>query len=95
MIRSFILWKKSIPCTRRKSFYLLGCFWEDLGSDPSRMGVSVEVYRQRIGRFARVAAVLSSFKVRGNNGNTFQKQSKDYGTALRVIIRCVDDMIKI
>ena len=79
-------------CTRRKSFYLLGCLWEDLGSDPSRMGVSVEEYRQKIGCFARVAAVLSSFKVRGN---TCQKQSKDYGTVLRVIIRCVVYMIKI
>ena len=70
--------------------------WEDFGSDrPSKMGVSVEEYRQKIGCFARVAAVLSSFKVRGNNGNTFQKQAKDYGTALRVIIRCVDYMAKI
>ena len=68
MIRSFE--KKTIPCTRRKSLYLLGCLWEDLGRDPSRMGVSVEEYRQKIGCFARVAAVLSSLKVRGNNGST-------------------------
>ena len=56
------------------------------------MGVSIEEYRQRIGRFVRV---LSSFKIRGNNSNTFQKQSQDFGTALRVIIRCVDYAIKI
>ena len=56
------------------------------------MGVSIEVYRQRIGCFVRA---LSSFKVRGNNSNTYQKQSKDSGTALRVIIRCVDYVIKI
>ena len=54
------------------------------GSNPSRMGVSLDEYRQRIGCFVRV---LSSFKVRGN---TCQKQSKDYETALRVVIRCVD-----
>ena len=56
------------------------------------MGVSIEEHRQRIGCFVRV---LSSFKVRDNNSNTFQKQSKDFGTALRVIIRCVDYAIKI
>ena len=56
------------------------------------MGVSIEEYRQRIGCFVRV---LSSFRVRGNNSNLFQKQSKDFGTALRVIIRCVDDTTKI
>ena len=62
----------------------------DLGNYPLRMGVSVEEYRQRIGCFVRV---LSSFKVRGNN-NTYQRQSKDFGTALQVIIRCVDYAIK-
>ena len=56
------------------------------------MGVSIEEYRQRIGCFVRV---LSSFKVRGNNNTNHQKQSKDFGTALRVIIRCVDYAIKI
>ena len=62
--------------------------WKDFGSNPSRMGVSIEQYRQRIGCFARVASVLSSFKV---NSNTCQKQSKTkhYGTALQVIIRYV------
>ena len=64
----------------------------DLGNYPSRMGVSIEEYRQRIGCFVRV---LSSFKVRGNNNTTFQKQSKDFGTALRLIIRCVDYAISI
>ena len=64
----------------------------DLGNYPLRMGVSIEEYRQRIGCFVRV---LSSFKVRGNNNTTYQKQSKDFGTALRVIIRCVDYAIKI
>ena len=67
-------------------------FGIDLRNYPSRMGVSIEEYRQRIGCFARV---LSSFKVRGNNNILFQKQSKDFGTALRVIIRCVDYVIKI
>ena len=75
-----------------KLFYLLGSLWEQLGSNPSKMGVSIEEYRQRIGCFVRV---LSSFKVRGNNNTTYQKQSKDFGTALRVIIRCVDYAIKI
>ena len=75
-----------------KLFYLLGCLWEQFGSNPSRMGVSIEEYRQRIGCFVRV---LSSFKVKGNNSNTCQKQSKDFGTAVRVIIRCVDYVIKI
>ena len=56
------------------------------------MGVSIEDYRQRIGCFIQV---LLSFKVRGNNNTTYQKQSKDFGTALRVIIRCVDYAIKI
>ena len=55
------------------------------------MGVSIEEYRQRIGCFVRV---LSSFRVRRNNSNLFQKQSKDFGTTLRVIIRCVDDTTK-
>ena len=77
---------------RRKLFHLLGCLWQQLGSNPSKMGVSIEEYRQRIGCFVRV---LSSFRVRGNNSNLFQKQSKDFGTALRVIIRCVDDTTKI
>ena len=70
----------------RKSFHLLGCLWQQLGSNSSKMGVSIEEYRQRIGCFVRV---LSSFRVRGNNSNLFQKQSKDFGTALRVIIRYV------
>ena len=64
----------------------------DLGNYLLRMGVSIEDYRQRIGCFIRV---LLSFKVRGNNNTTYQKQSKDFGTALRVIIRCVDYAIKI
>ena len=64
----------------------------DLGNYPLRMGVSIEEYRQRIRCFVRV---LSSFKVRGNNNTTYQKQSKDFGTALRVLIRCVDYAIKI
>ena len=64
----------------------------DLGNYHLRMGVSIEEYRQRIGCFVRA---LSSFKVRGNNNTTYQKQSKDFGTALRVIIRCVDYAIKI
>ena len=63
----------------------------DFGNYHLRMGVSIEEYRQRIGCFVRV---LSSFKVRGNN-NTYQRQSKDFGTALQVIIRCVDYAIKI
>ena len=75
-----------------KIFYLLACLWEQLGSNLSKMGVSIEEHRQRIGCFVRV---LSSFKVRDNNSNTFQKQPKDFGTALRVIIRCVDYAIKI
>ena len=54
------------------------------------MGVSIEQYRQRIGCFARVATVLSSLKVRRYKRNTFQQQSKDFGTALRIIIRQVD-----
>ena len=62
---------------------------------PSRMAVSIEEYRQRIGCFLRVATVLSSFKVRGNNNNISQKQSKDSGTAVRVIMRCVNYAIKI
>ena len=65
---------------------------QQLGSNSSKMGVSIEVYRQRIGCFVRA---LSSFKVRGNNSDTYQKQSKDSGTALRVIIRCVHYAIKI
>ena len=72
--------------------YTVGCLWEQLGSNPSRMGVSIEEYRQRIGCFVRV---LLSFKIRGNNSNTCQKQSNDSGTALRIIIRCVDYAIKI
>ena len=56
------------------------------------MGVAIEEYRQRIGCFGRV---LSSFRVRRNSSNLFHKQSKDFGTTLRVIIRCVDYTTKI
>ena len=55
----------------------------------SRMGVSIDKYRQRIGCFVRVATLLSSFKVRRYKRNTFSQQSKDFGTALRVTIRQV------
>ena len=56
----------------------------------SRMSVSIDKYRQRIGCFVRVATLLSSFKVRRYKRNTFSQQSKDFGAALRVIIRQVD-----
>ena len=56
----------------------------------SRMGVSIDQYRQRIGCFVRVATLLSNFKVRRYKINTFSQQSKDFGTALRVITRQVD-----
>ena len=67
---------------------------DQLESSPTGMGVSIDEYRQRIGCFAGVATVLSSCKVRGNKSNTCRTQSKDSGTLLRVIIRCVDYAIK-
>ena len=50
------------------------------------MGVSIEQYRQRIGCFARVSTILSSCRVRSNSKSS-PKQSKVFGSALRVIIR--------
>ena len=55
---------------------------------PSTMDVSIQQCWQRIGCFARVATI---FSISGYNlKNTFLKQSKDFGTALRIIIRLVD-----
>ena len=54
-----------------------------------RMGVSIEEYRQRIGCFAGVATILSSYRVRSNNSNTCRKQGKHSRIALTVFIRWV------
>ena len=77
-------------CSRINKWINVSLYWLLISRLSSRMGVSIEQYRQRIGCFARVASVLSSFKVRGYRRNTFSQQSKVFGTALRVIMRWVN-----